>query len=349
MSKCSPQAVLSWACALLQSASSLEPPLRHRPLPGSVRRCGSSHEVCSPSACPRSRQQHRGWVCLTRPLAPTGFRNLSTRFDPPRACRPCFMPDPLMGLHPSELCSHHVAVRRLRRRSPLGVGPCSSPSRHPAPVRTREGRSLLEPGQPRPFRQSRSPARPNQLPPIPSEPKPRRADRSSDPRAPKRPSSQTVALLSERRSAFRAERSPDPPAPKHRRVEPRPPLLKSPEAPLRVERPLDPQEPKPLWMRRPARTARARRVAWFGHRSVLREPEGPLRPDRSLSSPRPKPLRVLSGAETPSSPLRDRGPFESSDPARAVSQPKPRHNSGGRSPAIPEPELRSHQTSDPFR
>jgi hypothetical protein len=31
------------------------------------------------------------------------------------------MPDPLMGLHPSELCSPHVAVRRLRRRSPRDV------------------------------------------------------------------------------------------------------------------------------------------------------------------------------------------------------------------------------------
>jgi hypothetical protein len=27
----------------------------------------------------------------------------SRRFHPPRACRPCFMPDPLLGLHPPEL------------------------------------------------------------------------------------------------------------------------------------------------------------------------------------------------------------------------------------------------------
>jgi hypothetical protein len=31
------------------------------------------------------------------------------------------MPDPLMGLYPSEPCSPHVAVRRLRRRSPRDV------------------------------------------------------------------------------------------------------------------------------------------------------------------------------------------------------------------------------------
>jgi hypothetical protein len=54
-------------------------------------------------------------------LRPQVF-STSRRFDPPRACRPCFMPDPLMGLHPSELCSYRVAVRRLRRRSPLDVG-----------------------------------------------------------------------------------------------------------------------------------------------------------------------------------------------------------------------------------
>jgi hypothetical protein len=42
----------------------------------------------------------------------------SWRFDPPRACRPCFMPDPLLGLRPPELSSSRVAVRRLRRLSP---------------------------------------------------------------------------------------------------------------------------------------------------------------------------------------------------------------------------------------
>jgi hypothetical protein len=54
-------------------------------------------------------------------LRPQVF-STSRRVHPPRACRPCFMPDPLMGLCPSELCSFRVAVRRLRRRSPLAVG-----------------------------------------------------------------------------------------------------------------------------------------------------------------------------------------------------------------------------------
>jgi hypothetical protein len=45
----------------------------------------------------------------------------SWRLDPPRACRPCFMPDPLMGLRPSELCSSRAAVRRLRRPYPHDV------------------------------------------------------------------------------------------------------------------------------------------------------------------------------------------------------------------------------------
>jgi hypothetical protein len=50
----------------------------------------------------------------------------SWRFHPPRACRPCFMPDPLMGLRPSELCSSHAAVHRLRRPSPHDVRQQSS-------------------------------------------------------------------------------------------------------------------------------------------------------------------------------------------------------------------------------
>jgi hypothetical protein len=53
-------------------------------------------------------------------LRPQVF-STSRRFDPPRACWPCFMPDPLMGFCPSELCSPRRAVRRLRRRSPLAV------------------------------------------------------------------------------------------------------------------------------------------------------------------------------------------------------------------------------------
>jgi hypothetical protein len=54
-------------------------------------------------------------------LRPQVF-STSRRLDPPRACWPCFMPDPLMGFCPSELCSPRRAVRRLRRRSPHDVG-----------------------------------------------------------------------------------------------------------------------------------------------------------------------------------------------------------------------------------
>jgi hypothetical protein len=39
------------------------------------------------------------------------------------------MPDPLMGLRPSELCSSHAAVRHLRRRSPLDVARAREPPR----------------------------------------------------------------------------------------------------------------------------------------------------------------------------------------------------------------------------
>jgi hypothetical protein len=42
-------------------------------------------------------------------------------FDPPRVCWPCFMPDPLLGLLPSEPCSSRAAVRHSGRRSPPGV------------------------------------------------------------------------------------------------------------------------------------------------------------------------------------------------------------------------------------
>jgi hypothetical protein len=65
----------------------------------------------------------------------------SWRLDPPRACRPCFMPDPLLGLRPPELCSSRAAVRRFRRLSPLDVGtsPSSPPHRRadrcPRPAR----------------------------------------------------------------------------------------------------------------------------------------------------------------------------------------------------------------------
>jgi len=45
----------------------------------------------------------------------------SWRLHPPRACRPCFMPDPLLGFCPPELSSSCAAVRCLQRLSPHGV------------------------------------------------------------------------------------------------------------------------------------------------------------------------------------------------------------------------------------
>lgn len=231
MYKCPPQAVLSWACALLQSASSLEPPLRHRPSRVRSDDAAPPMRFRSPSACPRSRQQHRGWVCLTQPLAPSGFRNLSTRFDPPRACRPCFMPDPLMGLHPPELFSHHVAVRRFRRRSPLGVGPRSSPSQRLAPARTREDRNLLEPDDCR--RSARAETLPNRAaaahPAGAEAPSSRPAVRPSSAEAPFEPDSGATLRAPKRPSSRAVTRPSGAEAPLRRAA---PASFQSPKAPF---------------------------------------------------------------------------------------------------------------------
>jgi len=57
----------------------------------------TSLEVFSPSASPRSRQRRE----VARSANPTALRlqvfSTSWRLHPPRACRPCFMPDPLLG------------------------------------------------------------------------------------------------------------------------------------------------------------------------------------------------------------------------------------------------------------
>jgi len=57
----------------------------------------ASLEVLSPSASPRSRHRHK----LARSANPTALHlqvfSTSWRLLPPRACRPCFMPDPLLG------------------------------------------------------------------------------------------------------------------------------------------------------------------------------------------------------------------------------------------------------------
>jgi len=106
---------------------STEPPHRTPGCPG-VRHtvppaclfCSASLEVSTPSAFPRSEQRHE----LVEPTSPDRLRlqvlATSWRLHPPRACRPCFMPDPLLG-SPFRAFSSRAAVRRLRRHSPLGV------------------------------------------------------------------------------------------------------------------------------------------------------------------------------------------------------------------------------------
>jgi hypothetical protein len=70
---------------------------RSRPKPFASH-AAPSHEVPPPSAFPRSEQRHTMAALPTpsRP-APPGFLNLMTPLCPPRACRPCFVPDPLLG------------------------------------------------------------------------------------------------------------------------------------------------------------------------------------------------------------------------------------------------------------
>jgi hypothetical protein len=75
---------------------------------------------------PLQRFLARGSGMMTGFASPGRLRlqvfSTSWRLDPPRACRPCFMPDPLLGLHPPELSSSRAAVRRLQRLSPHVVG-----------------------------------------------------------------------------------------------------------------------------------------------------------------------------------------------------------------------------------
>jgi hypothetical protein len=137
--------LLSWARALLQSPPSSQRPQRPPCLPTQRQLYDASHEVCSPSACPRTRQRHsaRGLPHLEH-QRPQVF-STSRRLHPPCACRPCFMPDPLMGLHPPEPFSSRAAVRRLRRPSPLAVAtPPPAVERRP-PKRTPNPRPLAEP------------------------------------------------------------------------------------------------------------------------------------------------------------------------------------------------------------
>jgi hypothetical protein len=112
--------LLSWTYALLQSPPGLERPPRYHP-----------SEEGDPSTTPPLRSPPLQRLPardsgITTGLASPGHLHLqvfstSWRFHPPRAWWPCFMPHPLLGLHPSEPCSSRAAARRLRRRSPLVV------------------------------------------------------------------------------------------------------------------------------------------------------------------------------------------------------------------------------------
>jgi hypothetical protein len=134
----------------------------------------------SPSELPRCRAAERGsrslaslpFDCLPRgslplqrfPASGSGFRDHA--FQPVIACAfgfsrpldafirpmpawPCFMPDPLLGFHPSKLSSSRAAVRRLQRPCPPVVRPPLAPSaRSPVPpplARLRPGRRLRGP------------------------------------------------------------------------------------------------------------------------------------------------------------------------------------------------------------
>jgi hypothetical protein len=59
--------------------------------------CSASLEVSTPSAFPRLGQRHE----LVKPTSLDRLRlqvlATSWRLHPPQACRPCFMPDPLLG------------------------------------------------------------------------------------------------------------------------------------------------------------------------------------------------------------------------------------------------------------
>jgi hypothetical protein len=70
--------------------------------------------------------------CLRRTPSAFRFSQPPDAFTHPRACWPYFMPDPLLGFHPPELCSSRAAVRRLRRLLPSW---CSSDL--PAPLATK--------------------------------------------------------------------------------------------------------------------------------------------------------------------------------------------------------------------
>jgi hypothetical protein len=88
----------------------------------------------SPTASPRSWQQRDGRVCLTRPLAPSGFLDLSAPSSA-SSLPALFHAGSAHGVRPSERCSSRAAVRRLRRRCPPAVATTAQPSRGPPSCR----------------------------------------------------------------------------------------------------------------------------------------------------------------------------------------------------------------------
>jgi hypothetical protein len=104
-------------------------------------------------------------------LRPQVF-STSRRVHPLRACWPCFMPDPLMGLRPSELCSSRAAVRRLRRLYPLDV---RQPTMTAPTDRARRPKPTSAGGVPR---RARRPKPPNKPEPVErqQQPKPPKPD-----------------------------------------------------------------------------------------------------------------------------------------------------------------------------
>jgi hypothetical protein len=181
-------------------------------------------------------------------LRPQVFSTSRRFFDPPRACRPCFMPDPLMGLRPPELSSRRLAVRRLRRRSPLDVGPTRIHLDVPLPLAPAKAEASSNPdsrrlsseteassgrNSRRPSRQDRSHAEPNGRPTLVRRSVPPGTEAPLG--APKHASSRAVAH-SPGPKPHRAERllhpagteappsrssGPCPPGPKPHRAEPR--------------------------------------------------------------------------------------------------------------------------------
>jgi hypothetical protein len=118
---------LSWASAPLQRlpkhrAAALNPRFSESSTTGMSRTQTSSAslEVSNPSASSRAEQR----LELAGFASPNRQRlqvlTTSWRLHPLRACRPCFMPDPLLG-SPSRAFSSRVAVRRFQRLSPRGV------------------------------------------------------------------------------------------------------------------------------------------------------------------------------------------------------------------------------------